>query len=113
MKATRGDVWWGPAPHKSDPAYRPWLVVSDDAHPFASEECIRRRNDDTRACRRDRGLERGVDSWRVGKGSVRLSVVRLLTIESRRYPAIHQSQNKRSRGLQVDALFAFHNVWRI
>ena len=40
MKATQGDVWWGPAPHKSDPAYRPWLVVSDDTHPFANEECI-------------------------------------------------------------------------
>jgi hypothetical protein len=40
MKVTQGDVWWGPAPHKSDPAYRPWLVVSDDTHPFASEECI-------------------------------------------------------------------------
>lgn len=36
----RGDVRWGPTPHESSPAYRPWLVVSDDAHPFADEECI-------------------------------------------------------------------------
>ena len=40
MTATQGEVWWGPAPQKSSPAYRPWLVVSDTSHPFASEECI-------------------------------------------------------------------------
>lgn len=38
--ADRGEVWWGPAPFKSTASYRPWLVVSDDSHPFASEECI-------------------------------------------------------------------------
>jgi mRNA-degrading endonuclease toxin of MazEF toxin-antitoxin module len=36
----RGEVWWGPAPHKNTPAYRPWLVLSTDDHPFAGEECI-------------------------------------------------------------------------
>lgn len=40
MSVTRGSVHWGPAPHKSSPAYRPWLVVSTDDHPFADEECI-------------------------------------------------------------------------
>ena len=40
MSVTRGDVRWGPAPHKSSPAYRPWLIVSTDDHPFATEECI-------------------------------------------------------------------------
>jgi len=40
VTVARGDVRWGPAPHKSSPAYRPWLVVSDDTHPFADEECI-------------------------------------------------------------------------
>jgi hypothetical protein len=40
MPVTRGDVWWGPAPHKSDPAYRPWLVISAGSHPFAEVECI-------------------------------------------------------------------------
>jgi len=40
MAAARGEVWWGPAPHKSSPAYRPWLVVSDDTHPFAATECL-------------------------------------------------------------------------
>jgi len=40
MATTRGDVWWGPAPNKSSPAYRPWLVVSDTSHPFANDECI-------------------------------------------------------------------------
>lgn len=40
MVGMQGEVWWGPAPHKSDPAYRPWLVISDTSHPFAAEECI-------------------------------------------------------------------------
>jgi mRNA-degrading endonuclease toxin of MazEF toxin-antitoxin module len=40
MTVSRGDVWWGPAPHKSSPAYRPWLVISDDSHPFADTESI-------------------------------------------------------------------------
>lgn len=38
--AGRGEVGWGPAPHRSSPAYRPWVVVSDGSHPFADEECI-------------------------------------------------------------------------
>lgn len=35
-----GDVWWGPAPHKAAPSYRPWLIISDTTHPFAHTECI-------------------------------------------------------------------------
>lgn len=30
----------GPAPHKSSAAYRPWLVIGDDTHPFAHTECL-------------------------------------------------------------------------
>jgi hypothetical protein len=37
---SRGDVWWGPAPHKDTPAYWPWLILSTDGHPFAGEECL-------------------------------------------------------------------------
>lgn len=40
MTARRGDVRWGPAPQKSSPSYRPWLVVSDGSAPFADEEAI-------------------------------------------------------------------------
>ncbi|WP_275882970.1 hypothetical protein [Halorhabdus sp. BNX81] len=40
MSYVQGEVWWGPAPHKSDPAYRPWLIVSDSSHPFGSVESI-------------------------------------------------------------------------
>lgn len=40
MTRGRGEVWWGPAPHKSSPSYRPWLVVSSESHPFAHTECI-------------------------------------------------------------------------
>ena len=40
MNYSQGEVWWGTAPHKSNAAYRPWLIISDDAHPFAGEESI-------------------------------------------------------------------------
>lgn len=40
MEDRRGEVWWGPAPHKSSPSYRPWLVVSAGSAPFASEEAV-------------------------------------------------------------------------
>lgn len=40
MTYTQGEVWWGPAPHKSSASYRPWLLVSNTMHPFANEECI-------------------------------------------------------------------------
>lgn len=40
MEFARGDVCWGPAIHKGTGAYRPWVIVSDESHPFDSEECI-------------------------------------------------------------------------
>ncbi|WP_277999967.1 type II toxin-antitoxin system PemK/MazF family toxin [Halocatena marina] len=40
MGYDRGDVWWGPAPHKSSPSYRPWVIISDTTHPFSHTECI-------------------------------------------------------------------------
>lgn len=40
MPYGRGEVWWGPAPHKPGPSYRPWVIVSDDTHPFSHTECI-------------------------------------------------------------------------
>ncbi|MFB6178453.1 MAG: hypothetical protein ABEI77_01860 [Halorientalis sp.] len=40
MAFSQCEVWWGPAPHKSSPAYRPWVIVSDSSHPFAHEECL-------------------------------------------------------------------------
>lgn len=36
----RGEVRWGPAPHKSSPSFRPWLIVRDGSPPFAEEEAI-------------------------------------------------------------------------
>jgi mRNA-degrading endonuclease toxin of MazEF toxin-antitoxin module len=40
MTYEQGAVWWGPAPHKSSAAYRPWVIVNTDAHPFAHTESI-------------------------------------------------------------------------
>lgn len=40
MPHDRGEVWWGPAPHKSGPAYRPWVIVNDSSPPFSETECI-------------------------------------------------------------------------
>ena len=38
MTHDRGEVWWRPAPHKSGPAYRPWVIVSESSHPFAETD---------------------------------------------------------------------------
>lgn len=40
MPYGRGEVWWGPAPQKRTPSYRPWLIVSDRSHPFSHTGCI-------------------------------------------------------------------------
>lgn len=40
MVSDRGNVWWGPAPQKPGPSYRPWVIVSDDEHPFSHTECV-------------------------------------------------------------------------
>lgn len=40
MAHGRSEVWWGPAPHKPGPAYRPWVIVSESTHPFSHTECI-------------------------------------------------------------------------
>lgn len=64
----RGDVRWGPAPQKSSPAYRPWLVVSDDGHPFADEECIVVALTTTD---HDEGIAVPAECWDVGGSDVR------------------------------------------
>lgn len=63
MSAARGEVWWGPAPHKSSPAYRPWLVVNTDTHPFADEECI---GVALTTQRHDEGIAVPDDAWTEG-----------------------------------------------
>ncbi len=40
MQYSAGDVWWGPAIHKSAPSYRPWVIISNDTHPFHHTECV-------------------------------------------------------------------------
>lgn len=60
MALDRGTVWWGPAPHKSGPAYRPWVVVSDSTHPFSREECIALALTTTR---HPAGIEVPDDAW--------------------------------------------------
>lgn len=40
MTHGRGAVWWGPAPHKDTPSYRPWVILNTDDHPFADVESI-------------------------------------------------------------------------
>ena len=62
----RGEVWWGPAPFKATANYRPWLIVNDDSHPFANEECIAlamstRRHHDSIAVAKDDWIDGGSD----------------------------------------------------
>jgi hypothetical protein len=40
MSFEQGEVWWGPALHKSSAAYRPWVIVSTATHPYSHEECV-------------------------------------------------------------------------
>ena len=40
MDRGRSQVWWGPAPHKPGPSYRPWVIISTHDHPFSHTECI-------------------------------------------------------------------------
>jgi mRNA-degrading endonuclease toxin of MazEF toxin-antitoxin module len=56
----RGTVWWGPAPQKATPSYRPWLVLSTDDHPFAASECIAVAMTTTR---HDAGIIVSDDDW--------------------------------------------------
>lgn len=63
MSPSRGEVWWGPAPHKSSPSYRPWVVISDETHPFSHTECIALAMT-TR--QHDGAISVPVDSWRRG-----------------------------------------------
>lgn len=59
----RGEVWWGPAPHKSSPAYRPWLIVSDGTTPFADVEAIALA---LTTQDHDAGIEVPADAWTRG-----------------------------------------------
>ena len=38
MSYQRGDVLWGPDPFKSGENPRPWLILTNDRHPFGDEE---------------------------------------------------------------------------
>lgn len=63
MSVSRGGVHWGPAPHKSSPAYRPWLVVSTSDHPFSDEECIATALTTTA---HEEGIAVPDDAWQAG-----------------------------------------------
>ena len=71
MTFDRGEVWWGPAPHKSSPAYRPWLIVNTSSHPFARTECIVLA---MTTQRHEEGVRVPGDGWRRG-GSEKESYV--------------------------------------
>ena len=40
MKYDRGDVVFGADPFDNDKDARPWLIISDDSHPFYGEQYV-------------------------------------------------------------------------
>lgn len=71
MHHARGEVWWGPAPQKDTPSYRPWLILSTGGHPFADVECVAAA---MTTQRHDECLEVPDDAWVEGGSNVRSRV---------------------------------------
>lgn len=90
MHHDRGEVWWGPAPHKDTPSYRPWLVLSTDDHPFADTECIAAA---MTTQRHDDGLAVPDDAWIEG-GSNQQSYVSPWYVAAFKYHSFDHKQGR-------------------
>lgn len=86
----RGTVWWGPAPHKDTPSYRPWLVLSTDDHPFAREECIVAAMTTTA---HDAGIEVSTSAWTDGGSDVK-SYVSPWYVATLKYSSFDRKQGR-------------------
>ena len=100
----RGEVWWGPAPHKSSPSYRPWLVVSDSTHPFSHTECI---GVAMTTQEHEAGIPVPEAEWIRG-GSETESFVSPWYAATLKDRDLDRKQGELSRGVVVDAVTALH-----
>jgi len=104
MTDRRGEVWWGPAPHKSSPSYRPWLVVSDGSTPFDDEEAIVLALT-TRA--HDAGIAVPHDSW-VRGGSQRDAYVSPWYVTTMKHRDFDDLQGELDGDLVTEAVRELH-----
>lgn len=104
MTVGRGEVWWGPAPHKSSPAYRPWVVVSEASHPFAAEECI---GVAMTTRRHDIGIAVPPSAWRRG-GSSRDTFVSPWYVATLKHRDLDRHQGTLDERTLTDALAELH-----
>lgn len=101
----RGEVHWGPAPHKDSPAYRPWLVVSDSSHPFADEECIALA---LTTQKHDSGIAVPTDAWIAG-GSVKQSYISPSYVATIKHRDFDTHQGTLADEMVDEAVAALHN----
>lgn len=104
MSHGRGTVWWGPAPNKAGPAYRPWVIVSNSSHPFSGEECIALAMTTTR--HRD-GIEVPAGAWVEGGSNVD-SYVSPWYVATIKLGDLDRQQGTLDEAVLTDAIEALH-----
>lgn len=105
MASRHGEVWWGPAPHKSGPAYRPWVVVSDDTHPFAHTECIALA---MTTQQHPAGITVPEDAWVAG-GSQKQSYISPWYATALKHRDLDRQQGRLREGILATAVTALHD----
>lgn len=104
MNGNQGEVWWGPAPHKSSPAYRPWVIISDTRHPFSETECIALG---MTTQRHSAGIEVPDGAWIRG-GADAQSYISPWYVATLKYADLDRQQGALSTGIVTDAIEALH-----
>lgn len=104
MAYGRGEVWWGPAPHKSGPSYRPWVIVNGESHPFAHTECIALA---MTSQRHSDGIPAPDDAWIEG-GSKTDAYVSPWYVTTVKYRDLDDQQGKLEREIVEEAVTELH-----
>lgn len=102
--SNRGEVKWGPAPHKDTPAYRPWLILSTDDHPFDSEECIAAA---MTTQRHPEGIEVPEEAWVAG-GTNQQSYVSPWYVGTFKHATFDRKQGRLSESLVARVVADLH-----
>lgn len=98
------EVWWGPAPHKSSPAYRPWVIVSNATHPFSDTECIALA---MTTQRHSAGIDVPDSTWIRG-GSRKDSYISPWYVATIKHRDFDRQQGELSKGIVTNAIDRLH-----
>lgn len=104
MTREYGDVWWGPAPHKSGPSYRPWVIVSGSEHPFSHTECIGLA---MTTQRHSGGIEVPDSAWTRG-GSKKDSYISPWYVATLKHGDLDRQQGRVTRQVVAEAVTELH-----